>query len=261
MLKGIIYKATNIKTNKIYIGQTKSKLEARIGSHLRSSKKGKSAFQKALRKYGKEGITWEIIDNASDVYSLNNKEIYWISYYNSIVPNGYNICTGGNNKEVTEEFRKRVSDGVRKAYENTEYYEKVKYANSHRENYESYKKGKTDKELFGEEKAKDLSNRISESLKEYFKDSNNKDKLSNITTEYFKDSNNRLKTSIATKKAMQRPEVKEKLALRDSGSASRGKILINNSIVNKRVLKEELDTYLNNGWTKGFKRKEVPINV
>ena len=35
-----------------------------------------------------------------DVHNYNEREIYWINYYNSLTPNGYNIQTGGNEPPV-----------------------------------------------------------------------------------------------------------------------------------------------------------------
>jgi hypothetical protein len=50
----------------------------------------------AIKKYGKENFKKEIIDTADDIIELNEKEKYWIEKLNSIVPNGYNIASGGD---------------------------------------------------------------------------------------------------------------------------------------------------------------------
>lgn len=96
---GIIYKATNIINKKIYIGLTTKGLEKRKKGHLSSSKKKhpKYIFHKAIAKYGEDNFIWEIIDDADTLNELSEKEIFWIGFYNSIVPNGYNISTGGYN--------------------------------------------------------------------------------------------------------------------------------------------------------------------
>ena len=51
-------------------------------------------FHRALRKYGKDGFIWEVIEEV-DNDKLNEREIYWISYYNSY-KQGYNSTTGGD---------------------------------------------------------------------------------------------------------------------------------------------------------------------
>ena len=52
----LIYKLTNIKNNKVYIGQTKNSLRRRIMSHLTQSrintKSKKHHLQFAIQKYG-----------------------------------------------------------------------------------------------------------------------------------------------------------------------------------------------------------------
>ena len=84
---GIIYKITNISNNKIYIGKTIYSLNHRWQQHLNIAfNKNRPSYNyklyKAIRKYGKDNFiieTLEDIDNSL----LNEKEIYWIKYYNS----------------------------------------------------------------------------------------------------------------------------------------------------------------------------------
>ncbi len=96
---GIIYKATNKINNKIYIGQTIKTLEERIYHHVYRANHSlditHTHFINAIRKYGEENFIWEVIDKGENQEELNEKEIYWIKYYNS-VNNGYNIQDGGN---------------------------------------------------------------------------------------------------------------------------------------------------------------------
>lgn len=61
-------------------------------------------FYKALRKYGVENFTFQIIELCRQD-ELNEREIYWIKYYDSF-NNGYNQTIGGENviKIDREEF-------------------------------------------------------------------------------------------------------------------------------------------------------------
>ena len=54
---GVIYKVTNLKNGKIYIGQTND-FQRRKREHLNAAKKEKDnyLFHKALRKYGEESF-------------------------------------------------------------------------------------------------------------------------------------------------------------------------------------------------------------
>lgn len=93
-----IYKATSTTTGKIYIGQTSQTLQERINQH-NSHAYGHQYnyhFHNAIRKYGAEDFNYEIIeDNITSKDVLNERERYWISYYNSYYE-GYNSTMGGD---------------------------------------------------------------------------------------------------------------------------------------------------------------------
>lgn len=55
----IIYKITNLINGKIYVGQTKRTLKARIYQHIHRSE---SAISLAIQKYGWENFKAEIIE-------------------------------------------------------------------------------------------------------------------------------------------------------------------------------------------------------
>lgn len=88
----IIYKITNRLNGKVYVGQTKRPLEKRIQEHFRYKK---SPISKALRSIGLSGFEIRVIDHAHSHEELDEKERFWIKYYDCLVPNGYNICEGG----------------------------------------------------------------------------------------------------------------------------------------------------------------------
>lgn len=90
----IIYKVTNLINGKCYVGQTIRTLEERIAEHKR---KKRLLLSKAFEKYGFENFSFEILDTAKTLNELNEKEIHWINQLNTIKPNGYNLCKGGNN--------------------------------------------------------------------------------------------------------------------------------------------------------------------
>ena len=106
----IIYKITNKINGKIYIGQTIQALNARMRQHLSPPKSHTiSAIDAALKKYSINSFTIEIIDAAESIEELNEKEIYWISYYNSLAPNGYNLTEGGKNAKHEQSTRDKIS--------------------------------------------------------------------------------------------------------------------------------------------------------
>lgn len=109
----IIYKATNLINDKIYIGLTTKSLEHRISVHKKDSKSLNTYFYQAIRKYGFENFKWEVVDTAITMEELEEKERYYIKLYGSFDNKeiGYNTQSGGNNLyEITKEQRKQRSD-------------------------------------------------------------------------------------------------------------------------------------------------------
>ena len=88
-----IYKITNQINNKIYIGQS-TDIHRRWADEKARSKNPKlfevSALYYALNKYGINNFTFEVIEECEPM-ELNDREWYWIQYYNSMTPNGYNL--------------------------------------------------------------------------------------------------------------------------------------------------------------------------
>ena len=117
-----IYKMTNIQNNKVYIGQTIRPIKDRFNRHMNDALHNiiDTHFARAIRKYGKENFTIEEIDSANTQEELNQKERYWIQYYNS-VKDGYNEtdaiskCGGNTYQSKTEKemevIKNKISEG------------------------------------------------------------------------------------------------------------------------------------------------------
>lgn len=101
----IIYKAVNKINGKMYIGQTINKLQRRLRNHLNCEK---TAFSNALKKYGLSSFNLLIIENCNSREELNEREMYWIKYYDCISPKGYNLTSGGNGPVISEETKKKI---------------------------------------------------------------------------------------------------------------------------------------------------------
>jgi group I intron endonuclease len=119
----VIYKITNLINNKIYIGQTTQDIEKRWQRHNWACTKNRNAMAitNALIKYGSANFSIEKIDDAKNIDELNKKEEFYIKEYNSLSPNGYNLSKGGDNKKMSEETKKKISEKNkgRKASEET----------------------------------------------------------------------------------------------------------------------------------------------
>lgn len=95
-----IYKI-NFPNGKCYIGQAQN-IEKRIKEHNQRAKKGSHGTkmiqlcEKAIQKYG-EIQEFEILECVKDLSLLDEREKYWIEYYDSAnKEKGYNITKGGD---------------------------------------------------------------------------------------------------------------------------------------------------------------------
>lgn len=87
-----IYRTVNLKNSKFYIGQhsTNKIYDSYLGSG--------SKLKKDIKKYGINNFIKGVIEFC-EYEDLNDKEIYWIDFYNSI-EYGYNICKGGGDYPI-----------------------------------------------------------------------------------------------------------------------------------------------------------------
>lgn len=112
---GYIYKITNIKNNKCYIGETIQDIKKRWRGHLSAIKRdgGCKALKLAITKYGLENFNFEVIIICFDDDRLIYEKQY-IKKYNSLVPNGYNILEGGQEGVLgfkhSEETKRLISE-------------------------------------------------------------------------------------------------------------------------------------------------------
>ena len=86
-----IYKIQNKLNGKIYIGQSKH-IYQRWKQH-KSCQKPNAILTIAFQKYGIDNFSFEIIEECNQK-DLDEKEKYWIKYYNSY-EDGYNLTRGG----------------------------------------------------------------------------------------------------------------------------------------------------------------------
>ena len=92
---GYIYKIFNDINDNVYIGQTIQTINARFWQHKNDAKKGSmTSLHLAIMKYGEEHFFIEKIEEC-EISELDNREKYWIEYYNSY-KDGYNMTPGGS---------------------------------------------------------------------------------------------------------------------------------------------------------------------
>jgi group I intron endonuclease len=129
-----IYKTTNIQNNLVYIGQTIRDLHV-TEKYLGSGR----LLKEAILEYGIENFKKEILEYCPTLEILNEREIFWINYYNSTNKNvGYNLSKGGTNANLspfikeslnTVEAKISATSRNKKKWEDSEYRKKVTDSN------------------------------------------------------------------------------------------------------------------------------------
>jgi group I intron endonuclease len=97
----VIYKIHNNLNGKIYIGKDSHNNLNYYGSGI--------LIKKAIKKYGKDNFSKEIICYCFLDCEMNDREKFYIKYYNCKSPNGYNLTDGGEGVVGwTEESKKKM---------------------------------------------------------------------------------------------------------------------------------------------------------
>lgn len=105
-----IYKISNIRNNKVYIGQSVD-IQRRFSEHMRALNNNchyNQHLQASYNKYGKESFLYEVLC-ICETTELDDMEVFFIDYYDSMNPEcGYNKESGGStNKSVSVETREK----------------------------------------------------------------------------------------------------------------------------------------------------------
>lgn len=112
-ITGEIYKITNVKTQMCYIGQTRShrknktkyrrfgflgRFKDHISEALNNTKKNQCKYLNNAIRMSKDDFTVELLESCK-VQELDERERYYISFYHSLYPTGYNLTSGGSTLE------------------------------------------------------------------------------------------------------------------------------------------------------------------
>lgn len=111
----VIYKLTNKKNGKSYIGQTTQSLTERLWQHSNRSpsQTHRSAIYNAIKKNGIKAFTIEIIATASSLEELNELEVLYIKKHSTLAPDGYNLLKGGDNRECHPNTKRKISKSLK----------------------------------------------------------------------------------------------------------------------------------------------------
>lgn len=104
------------KSSKVYVGQTKNTLQVRLIKHFSKARTtpnvGCVALNQAICKYGESSLLAIELDRTTKD-KVDELEQYYITLYNSVSPNGYNLDSGGCvNKEHSVVTRAKMSEAA-----------------------------------------------------------------------------------------------------------------------------------------------------
>ena len=140
---GYIYKIINNINSKPYVGKHKYDKPILDESYITSG----VLIKNAINKYGLENFTIELVHIADTPEELNELEKYYIKYFNSKYPNGYNLTDGGDgisnpspeiiekNRQKhlgikqSEETKQKRNEKLKQVVHTKEWVEKIRIAN------------------------------------------------------------------------------------------------------------------------------------
>tara|TARA_B100001250_G_scaffold336005_1_gene302379 strand:- start:360 stop:1214 length:855 start_codon:yes stop_codon:yes gene_type:complete len=99
-----------------YVGQTMRSLKTRLQMHWSESKRDSAKHRPLYRAFKKHGIgnfKVKILERC-DQKELNEREVYWIDFFNTFKdPHGYNCTEGGEGGEISDEVKERIAQKMR----------------------------------------------------------------------------------------------------------------------------------------------------
>lgn len=106
---GVVYLIINRVNNKKYIGITTRDISDRFKEHCKAD----SYIGRAIRKYGENNFSIQMIDMAHTKEELFDLEVKHISNYNSF-RDGYNQTVGGDGANLVEDLKLKLTNKQRK---------------------------------------------------------------------------------------------------------------------------------------------------
>lgn len=220
---GYIYMTTNQLNGKRYIGQKRS------DKFLGTKYLGSGVYlNNAINKYGREHFTVEIIEECNSDEELDQREIYWIKFYDAVESNEfYNLQVGGTSGNKRGSHLSDVARAkIRKALNDPDNIRRRSISLS--KALRGKKKSRHEveariKALTGQKRTEEQKKRISDAHKGYIMPDEQKAKISK--------------------------------AIGGEKNGCYNKICINNGHCNKFIYKEELESYEEDGWVKGLLRE------
>ena len=78
-------------TDKFYVGVTRQRVAVRIRQHRR----GKQFIDREIQRIGWQNWDWWTVEENIPADKIDEREKYWVEFFDSVYPNGYNKTHGG----------------------------------------------------------------------------------------------------------------------------------------------------------------------
>jgi group I intron endonuclease len=224
---GVIYKITNKVNHKIYIGQSVD-WRMRWSQHKSRARRNNGRNEHlyaAMRKYGIENFSIEIIDTCESQQDLDKKEIEWIDKLQSTdIAIGYNHKAGGDGGKLTPEYRERLK-GKKFSLETRQ---KISESNKGK-SIPLETRRKISEKLTGKRQPRDVVDRRSASNREAWKDEERKSRHAELVRQRNKDIDNRFWEKITAESRERAAETRRNWYKTPEGIELRRKISLRSS--------------------------------
>lgn len=236
---GYIYLTTNLINGMKYIGQHSSKT---FDKYYYGSGK---LIKQALKEFGADNFKCEVIEWCDSYEKLNEREIYWISFYKADSRDDfYNLAYGGSNSKYALRGKNHPFFNKNHSLESIEKMSKAKQGCKN--------------PMYGRPQSEETKRKIGQAQ------IGEKNHMFGKHQEAYWFNKNRTEE---TKRKISETRIKNKVALGQNNpffgkthseenkqkirEAQKGRTYINNGTITKRVKKQELEQYLSEGWKQG----------
>lgn len=201
---GCVYLATS-PSEKCYVGLTTMELATRWYHHVWAAHNSQQCshypFYRAIRKYGAESITLEVLHESDDLQELTRLERHEIEARGTFT-GGYNQTMGGEGAQLSDETRAHLSEIGKALWEDPDYRAKQEATRS----TEEHRRAKSES-IRKSHSRPEFRKGASKRLKERFQDPEYKQRhLATMRTPEYK-----AKISAASKRSWSDPEIRGKI--------------------------------------------------
>lgn len=106
---------TNLVNGKRYIGQSRRTFVKRY-KHNWVKNVDNEPLRRAINKYGRKNFMIDILEHSLSPKELDEREEFFIRKFDSMVPHGYNLHSGGTNHQMCERVRREYVKRQRKQH-------------------------------------------------------------------------------------------------------------------------------------------------